>query len=65
MDYRKIVKEEKDLTLQDIERGYGKKVAQALVKYCALKKLDMNDVVGDMKADGNGMTPWDKFDVWA
>ena len=65
MNYRKLVKEEKDLTLQDIERGYGKKVAQALVKYCTLKKLDMNDVVGDLKTDGNGMTPWDKFDVWA
>ena len=65
MKLHKIVKEEKDLTLKDIEKGYGKKVAQALVRYCTLKKLDMDEVVGDLKTDGNGMTPWDKFDVWA
>ncbi len=65
MKLHRIVKEEKDPTLKDIEHGYGKEVAQALVKYCALKKLDMNEVVSDLKTDGNGMTPWDKFDVWA
>ena len=60
-----IVKEEKDQTLKDIERGYGKEVARAFAKYCALKRLDMDEVVSDLKTDGNGMTPWDKFDVWA
>jgi hypothetical protein len=65
MDYRKITKESNNVTLNDIERGYGKKVAQALVKYCSLKKLDIDDVVGDLTEDGNGMTPWDKFDTWA
>jgi hypothetical protein len=30
-----------------------------------LKKLDVDDVVSDMSEDGNGMTAWDKFDVWA
>lgn len=52
-------------TLKDIERGYGLKVAKALAKYCELKKLDVDDVVSDMSEDGNGMTAWDKFDVWA
>lgn len=65
MKLNRIVKEGKDLTLKDIEHGYGKEVAQALVKYCALKKLDMDEVVSDLRTDGNGMTPWDKFDVWA
>lgn len=52
-------------TLKDIERAYGKDTARALAKYCALKKIDMTKVVSDMRTDGNGMTEWDKFDVWA
>ena len=57
--------ESADATLKDIERTYGPKVAKALVKYCELKKLDIEQVVSDTKEDGNGMTLWDKFDVWA
>lgn len=57
--------ESADATLKDIERTYGPKVAKALVKYCELKKLDIEQVVSDTREDGNGMTLWDKFDVWA
>ena len=62
---KKIVRENSDSTLKDIERGYGTKVAKALAKYCDIKKLDVDDVVSDMREDGNGLTPWDKFDIWA
>ena len=62
---RGMWQESADATLKDIERTYGPKVAKALVKYCELKKLDIEQVVYDTKEDGNGMTPWDKFDVWA
>ena len=51
--------------LKDIEKTYGKKTAKALAKYCELKKLDVDDVISDLHQDGNGMTEWDKFDVWA
>ncbi len=62
---RGMWQESADATLKDIERTYGPKVAKALVKYCELKKLDIEQVVSDTKEDGNGMTLWDKFDVWA
>ena len=52
-------------TLKDIEKTYGKKAAMALDKYCKLFKKTPTNVVSDLKADGNGMTEWDKFDVWA
>ena len=58
-------RESSDATLKDIERTYGAKTAKALVKYCELKKLDIDKVVYDTKEDGNGMTPWDMFDKWA
>lgn len=54
-----------DETLKDIENTYGKKTALALDKYCKLFKKTPTNVVSDLKADGNGMTEWDKFDVWA
>ena len=54
-----------DAILKDIERTYGAKTARALAKYCELKKIDVYKVVSDLKEDGNGMTEWDKFDVWA
>lgn len=54
-----------DETLKDIEKTYGKKTALALDKYCKLFKKTPTNVVSDLKADGNGMTEWDKFDVWA
>ena len=57
--------ESADATLKDIERTYGKKTALALDKYCKLFKKNPTNVVSDMKMDGNGMTEWDKFDVWA
>ena len=62
---KKIVHENSDSTLKDIERGYGIEVAKALAKYCSIKKLDVDEVVSDLTEDGNGMTAWDKFDVWA
>lgn len=54
-----------DAILKDIERTYGAKTARALAKYCELKKIDIYKVISDTKEDGNGMTEWDKFDVWA
>ena len=54
-----------EATLLDIEKTYGKKTSLALDKYCKLFKKNPTDVVSDLKADGNGMTEWDKFDVWA
>ena len=65
VDRFELAQESADATLKDIERTYGPKVAKALVKYCELKKLDIEQVVSDTKEDGNGMTLWDKFDVWA
>lgn len=65
MKLHKIMKEGSDITLRDIERNYGKDVANALVKYCSTKRLNVDDVVSDMSEDGNGLTPWDKFDIWA
>lgn len=65
VDRFELVQESEDETLKDIERSYGKDTAKALAKYCELKKLDVDDVVSDMSEDGNGMTAWDKFDVWA
>lgn len=65
MKMHRIVKENSGITLKDIEHGYGKEAAKALQKYCSLKNLDIDEVVSDTKTDGNGMTPWDKFDVWA
>ena len=52
-------------TLKDIEKTYGKNTAKALDRYCRDMKKNPVDVVSDLKADGNGMTEWDKFDVWA
>jgi hypothetical protein len=57
--------ESSDATLRDISRTYGPKVAKALEKYCKTKKLDIEKVVTDTREDGNGMTAWDRFDVWA
>lgn len=51
--------------LDDIEQTYGAEVAKALTKYCSIKNLDIDKVVLDPKSDGNGMTAWDKFDIWA
>ena len=51
--------------LLDIEKTYGKEVKDALVKYCALKKLRPEDVIDDTQEDGIGQTKWDKFDKWA
>jgi hypothetical protein len=64
MKHNRIVRES-IMTLKDIEKSYGAKVAKALAKYCNIKKLDINQVVGDLRTDGNGLTPWDKFDIWA
>lgn len=54
-----------DETLLDIEKTYGKNTARALERYCKMFNKKAVDVVSDMKMDGNGMTEWDKFDVWA
>lgn len=54
-----------DETLKDIEKTYGKNTARALDRYCKMFNKKAVDVVSDMKMDGNGMTEWDKFDVWA
>lgn len=62
---RGMWQESSDATLKDIERSYGKETAKALEKYCDIKGLDVDEVVSDMHVDGNGMTPWDKFDAWA
>ena len=52
-------------TLREIEKTYGKATKDALVKYCAMKKQDVEKIVYDTTTDGNGETPWDKFDHWA
>ena len=52
-------------TIKDIERTYGKKTAMALSKYCEIKDITPTEVVSDLSEDRNGMTAWDKFDVWA
>lgn len=62
---RKINESSDKETLKEIERTYGKKVREALVKYCEKKGLDITQTVYDTKTDGNGQTPWDKFDNWA
>jgi hypothetical protein len=62
---RKINESSDQETLKEIERTYGKKVREALVKYCEKKGLDITQTVYDTKTDGNGQTPWDKFDNWA
>jgi hypothetical protein len=62
---RKINESSEQETLKEIERTYGKKVRDALVKYCTAKNLDITDTVYETKTDGNGQTPWDKFDNWA
>jgi hypothetical protein len=56
---------EGDDALADIEKTYGKEVKDALVKYCAMKKITPDEVIDDLSEDGNGMTQWDKFDTWA
>lgn len=62
---RKINESSEQETLKEIERTYGKKVRDALVKYCTAKNLDITETVYETKTDGNGQTPWDKFDNWA
>lgn len=57
--------QESSVTLKEIEKGYGKDVRDALIKFCAKKKLSPDEVVNDETEDKNGMTLWDKFDVWA
>lgn len=62
---RKINESSEQETLKEIESTYGKKVRDALVKYCTAKNLDITETVYETKTDGNGQTPWDKFDNWA
>lgn len=57
--------QESAVTLKDIEVGYGKEAKEALIKFCALKKVSPDEVVNSLDEDKNGMTLWDKFDVWA
>ena len=63
--FKKSMWQESSVTLKEVEKGYGKDVKDALVQFCAKKKLSPDEVVNDDTEDKNGMTLWDKFDVWA
>ena len=56
---------EAGVTISDVAKGYGREVAEALVQFCKIRKLSIDEVVNDESEDRNGMTLWDKFDSWA
>ena len=50
--------------IKDIERMYGKDVANGLLEYCKKFKKRPEQVMNDLSEDGNGQTEWEKFDNW-
>ena len=66
--FRKLTKESADenitADIKDVERMYGKDVANALLEYCRKFGKKPSQVMNDLSEDGNGQTEWDKFDIW-
>ena len=50
--------------IEDIERMYGKDVAEGLLEYCRQFNKKPAQVMNDLTVDGNSQTEWDKFDNW-
>ena len=49
---------EDGITLREIEKWYGKKTAEELVKYCSAKKIGVDAVAASD-------SEWDRFETWA
>ena len=49
---------EDGITLREIEKWYGKKTADELVKYCSAKKIGVDAVAASD-------SEWDRFEAWA
>ena len=66
--FRRLTKESADenitADIKDVERMYGKDVANGLLEYCRMFKKRPGQVMNDLSEDGNGQTEWDKFDNW-